>query len=99
MATAAKRLKKARKIRRHTASEFQRLRNGSLSLRDVLESPEELFLRHCDIWDVLRRAPHLGPAGAKKILISAEIWPHTRIENLSRWELDQILSYLPPRAR
>jgi hypothetical protein len=95
----AKRLEKAREIRSAASLELQALKDGRVSLRDVLEEPENTSLGHVKIYNVLVRAPHLGEAGAKKILLSAKVWPMDRLDAISRWDLDEIMKSLPPRAK
>jgi hypothetical protein len=71
-----------------------------IDLRDALEAPERYQgLSRCQVYDVLRRAPHLGPKGAKKILLTAKVWPLSRLGNLEAIERAEILRCLPPRAR
>jgi hypothetical protein len=94
-----KRLEKARLIRSVASSELQALKEGRITLRDVLEEPENTSLGHVKIYNVLCRAPHLGEAGAKKILLSSKVWPMDRLDAISRWDLDEIMKYLPPRAK
>jgi hypothetical protein len=102
MGTASRRtsnLTRARKIKSRINSEFAALSDGRITLRDVLESPEDYEMRRCDVYDVLRRAPKLGKIGAKKILLNCKIWPHDKLNVLDPMQLEDILSHLPPRAR
>lgn len=99
MGTRAKNLKKARKVRAQIASQFDDLKNDRIKLTDVLEDSSNTFLSRVDVWDVLRRAPHLGPKGAKRVLVKAKVWPHTKVGALTRDERNAILQWLPPRAR
>lgn len=93
-----KRLAKARRIRTRIGAEFRRLENGQIALRDVLEDPSETPLRRARIYDVLRRSPHMGKSSAKKILLQEGIWPLDRLGELSKFDRDEILKSLPPRA-
>jgi hypothetical protein len=94
-----KRLRKARKTRSQISSDFAALRNGHITLRDVLEDPESTSLGRVVVYDVLRRSPHLGKAGAKKILLTSKVWPMDRLNDISKWDRDEILKCLPPRAK
>jgi hypothetical protein len=75
------------------------LKSGQLTLIGVLEDTERRSLGRARIFDVLRHAPHLSDTGAKKILLNSKVWPLTRLKDLERVEIDEILSHLPPRAR
>jgi hypothetical protein len=99
MASRSVNLKRAREIKSHINSEFGALSDGRISLQEILQRPQEFEMRRCDVFDVLRRAPKLGRTGAKKILLGSRVWPHDKLGRLSRMELDEILSWLPPRAR
>jgi hypothetical protein len=99
VSTPTQRLEKARRVRRRTSAELVALSSGRVSLRDVLEDPRKTPLRRARIYDVLRRAPHISDAGAKKILLGSQIWPLTKLGDLSKYDRDSILKYLPPRAK
>lgn len=92
-------LRRARKIKSRISSEFGDLESGRVTLRDVIENPEAYEMRRCDVYDVIRRSPKLGRAGAKKILLGARVWPHDKLGDLTKMQRDDILSWLPPRAR
>lgn len=99
MSRTSKNLSRARHVKSEIGSEFSRMNSGVFTLRDVLEKPEDYEMRRCDIWDVLRKAPHLGRTGAKKILLNCKIWPHDKLGDLTVMQREDILSHLPPRAR
>lgn len=94
-----KRLVLARRTRDLRASEFARMRDGEFHVRDVLEDPESFSIGSCKLYDLLRRAPHLGTAGAKKICINSRVWPMDRVVDISKWDRDVICQSLPPRAK
>jgi hypothetical protein len=80
--------------------DLRRLRDARIDLRDALDDPGSfLGLSRVRIYDVLRHAPHLGNTGAKKILVTSNVWPLTRLGELEDDERDEILRCLPPRAR
>lgn len=95
---AQRRLKQARKTRRQIASLFRDLNDGQETLQHILEDPPRC-LNSVRIFDLLRRAPHLGEAGANKCLRTARVWPTIRIGNLTQEQREQILEHLPPRAK
>lgn len=99
MATRNGNLSRARSIRSLIGSEFGALQRGDITLRDVLEKPQDFEMRRCDVFDVLRRSPKLGKTGAKKILLGAKIWPHDKLVDLTLMQREDIMSWLPPRAR
>lgn len=98
MSSQTKRLEKARRVRRRTGLALRHLRTGQFTLQDALEDPEGV-LGNARIFDVLRNAPHISDAGAKKILLVSRVWPLTKLKDLEKIELDEIRKCLPPRAR
>lgn len=92
-------LTRARKIKAAINDEFGSMKRDEITLVDVLRDPSQYQMRRCDIWDVLRRAPKLGEKGAKRVLLYAGVWPHDKLGDLSTQQRDDILSWLPPRAR
>jgi hypothetical protein len=87
-------------MRSRMGHDLNALRDARIDLRDALENPGSfLGLSRVRIYDVLRRAPHLGNTGAKKILLTAKVWPLTRLGELEVIERYEILRCLPPRAR
>lgn len=96
--SATKRLRRARKIRHQMASQLRQLENGGITIWDVLEDPSPT-LKRVRVYDVMRRTPKLGSAGAKKILMRLEIWPMERVGNLSLNKRRKILAALPERVR
>ena len=99
MSTRQKRLEKARRIKSRIGSDLKLLKSDQLTLIGVLDSSERRSLGRARIFDVLRHAPHVSDAGAKKILLTAKVWPLTKLEDLEQVEIDEILECLPPRAR
>ncbi len=94
-----KRLKQARAQRSEVAAAFDRMHDGGKTLREHLEDPTESVLARVDIWDILRRSPHLGRAGAKKILMESKVWPHDKLGDISLYDREELIKALPPRAR
>jgi hypothetical protein len=80
--------------------EIALLRDASIDLRDALEHPGSfLGLSRCRVYDVLRHAPHMGNTGAKKVLLTARVWPLDRLGQISQYDREEILRSLPPRAK
>jgi hypothetical protein len=92
-------LTRARRIKAAINDEFGLMKKGETSLVDVLRDPSQYQMRRCDIWDVLRRAPKLGEKGAKRVLLHAKVWPHDKLGDLTPSQRDDILAWLPARAR
>jgi len=86
------------------SAELRRLsdvnRDDHIDLDDALASPGSfLGLSRCRVYDVLRRAPHLGDKGAKRVLLQSKVWPLTRLGELQPVELEEIKRNLPGRAK
>jgi hypothetical protein len=76
------------------------LRDARIELRDALDDPGSfLGLSRCRVYDVLRHAPHMGNAGAKKVLLTSKVWPLDRLGEVSQYDREEIIKCLPPRAR
>lgn len=76
------------------------LRDARIELHDALASPGSFpGLSRVRVYDVLRRAPHLGNTGAKKILLTTKVWPLDRLGEVSQFDRDEIIKCLPPRAK
>lgn len=97
MGTKTKRLAKARKMRVRMGNQLKELSDGRKSIEDILRMPT-VPLARCRIYDVLRRTPGLGTAGAKKILQTNNIWPEDRLGQLSIEERQAIIESLPQRV-
>lgn len=80
-------------------AEFKKLKNGSISLVEILRDPSETPLRRARLYDLLRRSPHLSDKGAKKICLETKLWPLDRVEDIDLFMREEIIKALPPRAR
>lgn len=92
-------LRKAREIRSVVTSQYSELRDGRITIREVIENPEDYEIGRCDLYDVLIHVPKLGKAGIRKILHRGRIWPHMRVVDLTEQQRHYIITHLPPRAR
>lgn len=92
-------LQKAREIKSHINAELANLRDGHITLRDVLGSPEDYEMRRLDVYDVLMAAPKLNKDGVRKMCLDTGIWPHYRLEELTFAARDNLIHRIPPRAR
>ena len=99
MTKKQRQLAKARRVRSSITDETRALKNDRITLQSVLEDPESFSLGRCRVFDVLRRAPHLGEKGAKKVLLEAKVWPLDRLRDVPLFDREEILKCLPPRAR
>lgn len=98
MATAARRLKSARRKRSQIAATLKRLDDDQLSLSVILDNPPR-HLGSVRIYTLMLRTPHLGEAGVRRILEKANIYAAARIGTLTYEERHRIIRQLPPRAR
>jgi hypothetical protein len=95
--SARKRLKGARARRREIASAFAHLKSGNVTLYEILDTPPDCLGR-CTVFDVLRHGKGLGKAGAEKVLRDTEIWPLTKIKDLTAIDRAELASHLPDRV-
>jgi hypothetical protein len=97
--TRSEQLQKARRIRSKMHLEKQRLASGDIHVVSVLEDPKAFSLGRLNVFALLRCAPGLSDKGAKKILLSAKIWPLDRVRDIDLYLREEIIRDLPPRAR
>jgi hypothetical protein len=95
--SARKRLKGARARRREIASAFAHLKGGNVTLYEILDTPLDCLGR-CTVFDVLRHGKGLGKAGAEKVLRDTEIWPLTKMKDLTAIDRAELASQLPDRV-
>lgn len=98
MATAAKRLKAARRKRSQIASTLKRLSIGQLNLSALIDDPPA-HLGSVRIYTLLLKAPNLGEAGVQRVLLRSKIYAAARVGTLTFEERHRIIKALPPRAR
>lgn len=98
MGTAAKRLVKARRKKRHTAAALDALRTGRVTLEQTLEKPPPALAR-VSIHVVIEKSQGMGPVGTKTCLEKAHVWPTDALGSLTREQLQLVKKHLPPRAR
>lgn len=98
MASKAKRLAMGRKQRQRAAQLLERIATGEMSVREVLlKNPRSM--RSVRLWTLLCKPPHFGEKGVKKSLEEAEVWPTTRLGNLTQAERERVVNALPPRVK
>ena len=95
--SARRNLKAARKRRHKIASELNALSSGRVTLIEILEAPSA-SLGRVRVFDVLRRTPKLGEAGAKKICQRAEVWPTDRLVAVPLVKRRKMIELLPERV-
>jgi hypothetical protein len=95
--SARKRLKGARAKRSKIASTFAHLKSGNVTLYEILDDPPDCLGR-CTVFDVLRHGKGLGKTGAEKLLRDTEIWPLTKINQLTAIDRAELASQLPDRV-
>src|SRR4051812_42078309 len=92
-------LQRAREIRSAINAELANMRDGHITIQDVLKSPQDYEMIRLDVYDVLIHVPKLGKAGVKKLLLDSKIWPHDKFWELTNRQREGILCRLPPRVR
>lgn len=97
MASRNRRLARARKVRRVVARDVEQLKEGVLTLPDVLNDPR--LMKPCRLWTVLMATPRLGEKGVKRLCEAANVWPETRMQDLSTTERERLLDHLPTRVK
>lgn len=97
MASKARRLRTARRNKMAIARALEQLGDGTTSLEHVLT--HDGVLSRVRVWTILTRAPKLGEVGAKKVLISARVFPEDRLGVLDDSQVRRIIECLPPRAK
>jgi hypothetical protein len=95
--SATKNLKKARKVRTQIGHVLARLEDGDVSIQAMLNEPPDVVKR-IRIYDLLRRTPKLGQDGAKKVLMSAGVWPYDRVGAVPLEKRRKVIDALPPRV-
>lgn len=98
MATAARRLKHARRKRSHISSTLKRLGNGQLTLTVLLDDPPA-HLGSVRIYTLLLKAPNMGESGVKRVLEKSGIYAAARVGTLTYEERHRVIRALPPRAK
>lgn len=98
MASKQKRLAMGRKTRAQAGKKLKAVEDGEESVREVLlKNPRSM--RSVRLWTLLCKAPHFGEKGVKRVLEKAEVWPTTRLGNLTQDERERVVSVLPPRVK
>lgn len=77
----AEALSKAAATRAARAAAIAKVRNGALTITDVLDDPESP-LRRAFVRQVLLAVPGIGPARAAQIMTAAGIAPKRRVSGL-----------------
>jgi hypothetical protein len=76
---------------------YAHLRAGNVTLYELLEAPPAC-VGNARICDVLHHARGLGDKGVDKVLQETMIWPLTKVNQLSRIDVAEILTHLPDRV-
>ena len=98
MASRQRRLAKGRKMRAQAGQKLKAIEDGSESVREVLlKNPRSM--RSIRLWTLLCKAPHFGEKGVKRTLEKSEVWPTTRLGNLTQEDREKVLAALPPRVK
>jgi hypothetical protein len=91
-------IEEARRAKDARNRELGRLEKGKIKLAEVLREPPDA-LKKTDVWAVLLACQGLGPEGARRICIDANVWPHTRLWELTKRERADMIRALPKRVR
>lgn len=104
MASRNKRLAKGRRQRQHTARVLGMIEAGEFSILVILNPAAygkklDPGLKRVRIHTLLCRVPHMGEKGVDKVLQAANVWPTSRLGDLSGVQLERIIENLPNRAK
>jgi len=91
-------IKLAREHKAQKAKALAALREGNLSLREVLRDRPEPLLG-VDIYEILLATKGLGPKTAQLVLMKSVVWPYVRLSRLSKVDQGRILRNLPERIK
>lgn len=83
-------LKKARSRRAKTGKVFEELKTGERDLCAVIQDPPT-ELKNVDLYDVLRRGKGFRKARAKTVCLTAQVWPHDTLVQLSPAERARVV--------
>lgn len=98
MASRNKRLHYARKKRQAAARQLDLLATGAVTLQALLENHPKC-MDPVRLWTVMNRTPKLGEAGVKRTLQRAQVWPETKLQDITPEEVERVVMNLPARAR
>jgi hypothetical protein len=98
MPGTAKRMAKARRAKSQIEKTFDALRNGQLTVTELLQEPPACLGR-VRIYNLLCKVPRLDKDGAENVIRRAKVWPLTTMSNLTRDERRALLRELPPRVK
>lgn len=73
----------AREIRRTREESIERIRDGSIELREALES-DDPFVRHIKVVVIVESLPQLGKIKARRILDELGVSSHVKIHELDQ---------------
>lgn len=90
-------LDKALEARRKRSSALQELKQGKISLEDLLNTQNEC-LRRIKIYDLLRVYKGIGNAKARKIMKELHIAETRRIAGIGKHQYAALLNFLRERA-
>ena len=90
-------LDKALEARRKRSSALQELKQGKISIEDLLNTQDEC-LRRIKIYDLLRVYKGIGNAKARKIMKELHIAETRRIAGIGKHQYAALLDFLRERA-
>ena len=88
----------AREHKAHRAKALAALREGRLSLREVLRDRPDALLG-VDIYGILLATKGIGEKTAQSILMRSVVWPYVKLCKLSKVDQNRILRNLPQRIK
>lgn len=91
-------MQRAKEVREARQAELRRLRNGDVTLEQILRDPPEI-LQGADVYDVCTATPRFGPAGIRRLFVRTGIWPHKKLGDLTDKERKRLIQTLPLRVR
>ncbi|MFF4554413.1 integration host factor, actinobacterial type [Streptomyces sp. NPDC001422] len=90
-------LDKAAAARKERAAAKEALKRGTLSLRTVLASDSDA-IRGMPVRHLLASLPHVGKAGAQKLLADMQIAESRRVRGLGPHQRERLLERFAPKT-
>ncbi|NLJ79754.1 MAG: integration host factor [Firmicutes bacterium] len=89
-----KALKKAQEMRSKRAELRAKLKNGSISLQDVLDSADDEVIARMRVTYLIQSLPQIGKVTSKKIMSEIGINENRRVQGLGKRQRNELLKRL-----
>lgn len=87
-------LQKAQEMRSKRAELREKLKKGSLTLREVLESADDEVIAKMRVSYLIQSLPQVGKVTSKKIMDEIGINENRRVQGLGKRQIDELLKKL-----